>query len=551
MVAGMSKPLILAVDADPTARAQLTLDLERYGDDFTIRVVDDLQEAAAMLEGPSRIALVLVDDSVGFDELLRFFDEHRDRLDDAARVMLCSVTDADEALEAINRVGVQHWVPRPWDDPLAGLYPVVDDLLDDWVADHPDSVRRVLLIGHRWARHSHDLKDFLGRNHVPFAWLDLDRGREAMATLHRLGATEAQLPVVVLPDGNVAADPSVEELAALLGMHAHADRRYYDLAIVGAGPAGLAAAVYGASEGLSTVLIERDAPGGQAGTSSRIENYLGFPSGVSGADLARRALTQAKRFGVEVLSPQHVERMTVAPPFKVLELGDGSSLSSKAVVVATGVTYRRLSAPGLDRLAGAGVYYGAATTEALDAAGEHVLVVGGANSAGQGAMYFSRFAERVTMIVRHDLASHMSQYLIDQIESTPNIEVRAGSHVLEAVGDDHLESVRIEDVEAGTVETVPTSFLFVFIGAEPSNPWLGDLVATDEHGYILAGPDLRHHEIESGWPLDRDPLHLETSLPGVFVAGDVRHGSIRRVAGAVGEGSTCVQLVHRYLANPE
>lgn len=548
----MTRPTILAVDADPDTASALEADLaSRYGERYQIRTVQNAAQATDAVTSSDPPALVIVDDSIGFDNLMAFFSENREGLRESARVMLCSATDAAESLDAINEAGVQRWVPRPWDDPLTGLYPVLDDLLDDWTADHPDPAGSVRIVGHRWARHSHDLKDFLGRNHIPFAWLDLDRGREGLRLLESLDAAQTELPVVLLPDGRVVADPGVTELAALLGMHLHADRRYYDLAIVGAGPAGLAAAVYGASEGLSTVLIEKDAPGGQAGTSSRIENYLGFPSGVSGADLARRALTQAKRFGVEVLSPQLVESVKLERPYKVLELGDGTSLSAKAIVVATGVTYRRLSAPGLDRLAGAGVYYGAATTEALEAAGEHVLVVGGANSAGQGAMYFSRFAEKVTMIVRHDLESHMSQYLIDQIAATPNIEVRTGSRIAEATGADHLEAVTIEDVESGTTETIGLRFLFVFIGAEPSNPWLGDLIATDEHGYILAGPDLRHHQGESEWPLQRDPLHLETSVPGIFVAGDVRHGSIRRIAGAVGEGSTCVQLIHRYLANPE
>lgn len=409
----------------------------------------------------------------------------------------------------------------------------------------------LIIVGHRWARHAHDVREFLGRNLVPYRWLDIDHGRDAAAVLEQHGLTDSPMPIVILPDGSALADPEVAELAASLGMHTHATTRFYELAIVGGGPAGLAAAVYGGSEGLSTVLIEAEAPGGQAGTSSRIENYLGFPDGISGADLARRALEQAEKFGVEVVSPQRVAALGTQGLFKKLALADDSSLLCRALIVATGVTYRMLHAPGLERLAGAGVYYGAATSEAQMAEGEHVYVVGSANSAGQGALYFSRFAARVTVIVKGpDLTAHMSRYLVDQIDATPNVEVRPHSHVIEALGSDHLVGLRIENVVTGEIDGVAASFLFVFVGAEPRNDWLGGLVATDEHGYLLAGPDLvLDGGAGHGWPLERDPFHLETSVPGVFVAGDARHGSIRRVAGAVGEGSTCVQLVHRYLAS--
>ncbi len=385
---------------------------------------------------------------------------------------------------------------------------------------------------------------------MPFRWLDLDRTREAGVLLKDEGLEGAALPVVLLPDGPALEDPQLEVLAERLGMHVHADRQYYDVAIVGAGPAGLAAAVYGATEGLSTVLIEREAPGGQAGTSSRIENYLGFPTGVSGADLARRALTQAKRFGAEVLTPVAATKLTLADGYKVLELSDGTAITCRGLIIATGVAYRHLPAEGLDRLTGAGVYYGAATTEALAAEGQHVYVVGAANSAGQGAKYFSKFAAQVTMIIRGpDLAAHMSQYLIDQIEDTDNIDVVPKTHVTRAIGEDHLEQIELENVDTGAKQIVPASFLFIFIGAAPTHDWLGDTVDCDEEGYILTGPDLlTDNQLPESWPLPRHPFHLETSRPGIFATGDVRHGSIRRVAGAVGEGSTAIQLVHRYLA---
>ena len=409
----------------------------------------------------------------------------------------------------------------------------------------------IRVVGHQWAPDAHAIKDFLGRNQVPFRWLDLDRGREAGALLADAGLEHAALPVVFMTDGKVLQDPPIADLADHLGMHVHADRRYYDVAIVGAGPAGLAAAVYGASEGLSTVLIEREAPGGQAGTSSRIENYLGFPTGVSGAELAQRALTQAKRLGAEVLSPVAVTALSTAGGYKELQLSDGSAITSRAVIIATGVSYKHLPAQGLNRLTGAGVYYGAATTEALAAEGQHVYVVGSANSAGQGAKHFSKFASQVTILVRGEsLAAHMSEYLIEQIEATPNINVVPHTHVIEAVGQDHLEELVFENIETGTTETVPASFLFIFIGAEPEHPWLEGIVASDDHGYILTGPDLLvDNQLPEGWPLERHPFHLETSSPGIFATGDVRHGSIRRVAGAVGEGSTAIQLVHRYLAS--
>lgn len=407
---------------------------------------------------------------------------------------------------------------------------------------------KVRIIGHQWARDAHLLKDFLGRNRIPFAWLDIDRGGRATSLLdaHELGG--ARLPVVIFGDGSTLEDPSVAELAEAMGMHRHADNTYYDVAVVGAGPAGLAAAVYAASEGLSTVVIEREAPGGQAGTSSRIENYLGFPDGISGGDLAEAALRQATKFGAEVLYPVDAESVDLGAHYKHVYLSDGTEITVRALVLATGVSYRTLHGPGLSELNGAGVYYGAATTEAAAAADRHVYVVGAGNSAGQGALYFARFAGRVTIFVRGEsLAATMSQYLIDQLDADPKIEVMPQHRVVAALGSDHLEAIRVEDLSSGDVEDLPAEFLFVFIGAEPEVEWLGGQLALDKRGFVLTGEDVPIDEVD--WPLERAPFHLEASVPGVFVAGDLRHGSIRRVAGGVGEGSTSIQLVHRYLAD--
>lgn len=405
----------------------------------------------------------------------------------------------------------------------------------------------IRLIGNQWARDAHAIKDFLGRNRIPFTWFDLDRGREGARLLAALDMEHARLPLVVLPDGRTLEDPPLPDLAEAIGMQVHAEERYYDVAIVGGGPAGLAAAVYGASEGLSTVLLEREAPGGQAGTSSRIENYLGFPTGISGAELAERALAQARRLGAEIICPIEVTGARVGNRYKTLSLSDGTEIVAHAVVVATGVSYKALSAPGLADLAGAGVYYGAATTEALAAEGKDVFVVGSGNSAGQGALYFAKFARSVTIVIRGDtLADHMSQYLIDQIDASEIITVLTRHRVAEARGDGRLEQIVLENLEDESTRPVDAEFLFVFVGAEPTNDWLGGALATDERGYILTGPDVL--DADTAWSLDRSPFHLEASVPGVFAAGDVRHGSIRRVAGGVGEGSTCIQLVHRYLA---
>jgi len=476
-----------------------------------------------------------------------FLERARELYPDARRVLLTAYADTEAAIKAINSAKIHYYLNKPWDPPEEKLYPVVSDLLEDWQAGYRPPFEGLRVIGHRWLLKDHEVRNFLSRNHVPYRWLDVTSNDEAVKLLTDRQLDPERLPVVLLGDGSALVDPQLEELAARVGLSIHATQEFYDLVVVGAGPAGLAAAVYGSSEGLKTLVIEPDAPGGQAGSSSRIENYLGFPSGVTGADLGRRAHIQATRFGAEFVM-QRAAGLRIDGQYRFVQLADGREVSSHSVVLAPGVQYRKLDVPGMDRLTGRGIYYGAALVEAVSCKDEEVFVVGGANSAGQAALYFAKYARRVTILVRGDgLSSTMSKYLIDEIGKTSNIVIEARTQVLEAKGDERLEALRLKCPEGES--EVPASSLFVFIGAAPITAWLPACILRDDKGFVLAGQDLRMDgKLPAEWREPRDPFLLESSVPGVFVAGDVRHGSVKRVASAVGEGSIAVQFVHQYLA---
>ncbi len=552
----MAKPVLLTVDDDPEVLAAIERDLRtRYSDKY--RVLPAPSGAAALdllrrvTERNEPIALLLVDHRMPQMNGIEFLRQAMGLYPQAKRVLLTAYADTDAAIRAINEVKLNHYLMKPWDPPEQNLYPVIDDLLDDWLASFRPSFEGLRVLGTRWSPKSYELREFLARNHVPYNWLDVDAAEsdgEIRRLLDSIGGL--QLPVVLFPDGAKVGDPSPQDIAERVGLRTQPDMEFYDLAIVGAGPAGLAAAVYGASEGLKTVMVERTAPGGQAGQSSRIENYLGFPSGVSGDDLTRRAVTQARRFGAEILSPQEAVSLRSEGPYRIVKLTSGAEISSHALMIASGVQWRKLDVPGIDKVQGAGVYYGAGSTEALACVGEHVYIIGGANSAGQAAMNFSRYAKQVTMLVRNDsLASSMSKYLIDEIAQTPNINVELATEVVEVFGEGRLEAIALQCGRTKSIDRVPASALFIFIGAEPRTAWLGDTVQRDSRGFIFTGPDLmKDGKRPTGWTLDRDPGLLETNVPGIFAVGDVRHGSVKRVASGVGEGSIAIQFVHQYLS---
>ena len=551
-----SRPVLLAVDDEPSVARAVERDLRRrYGRDYRVLRAGSGEEALATLrEAKLRgtpIALLLVDQRMPGMSGVELLEAARKIAPDAKSALLTAYADTQAAIDAINRVSLDHYLLKPWDPPEEQLYPVIDDLLDAWRAEAPPDADRIQLVGHRWSRESHDARDFLARNQVPFQWLDVEREDEARRLL-AAAEGDGVLPLVLFPDGGSLHGPTITELAERTGVLRRAERPFYDLVIVGGGPAGLAAAVYGASEGLQTALVERDAPGGQAGQSSRIENYLGFPVGLSGGDLARRATTQAQRFGAELLTVQQVTRIEQRGPSKVVHLAGGEELGASAVIVATGVDYRLLDAPGVEELTGRGVYYGGSRTEGVSCRDEHVVVVGGANSAGQAAIYFAGYAQHVTILYRGDsLAKSMSRYLIDTIEDRPNITVRTNAEVAAAHGDDQLKRITVRDTATGADEEMELAAMFVFIGARPQTEWLPDDVARDKRGFVLAGNELLLEHVRPRWRLDRNPYLLETTMPGLFVAGDVRSQSMKRVASAVGEGSMAVSFVHEYLAGAE
>jgi thioredoxin reductase (NADPH) len=549
------KPLILAVDDESAVLGAVARDLRRaYGGHYRIARAGSGAEAVEVVEEArlrgEAIALFLVDQRMPAMSGLEFLARAREHYPDAKRVLLTAYADTDASIRAINETRLDYYLMKPWDPPEERLYPVIDDLLDDWQASFQPPFQGVRVIGHPWSAATHAVKDFLARNLVPFRWLDVERDAEAQELIAVAGAEPTALPLVLLPDGTPLARPSSLEIAERIGLRTRPELPFYDLVIVGAGPAGLAAAVYGASEGLKTLLIEAEAPGGQAGLSASIENYLGFPVGLSGSDLARRAVTQARRFGAEILTPLEATGVRIEDPFRFVTLSDGSELGCHALLIATGVSYRTLDVPGADRFAGAGLFYGSSITEALTVADAPVFIVGGGNSAGQAAMYLARFASRVTVVVRgSSLAASMSQYLIAQIDANEKVELRTRSQLAELHGDERLERVSITDLDDGTTEVLEGRGVFVFIGAAPRTGWLADVVECDEKGFILSGPELvRGGRRPRGWTLRRDPLWLETSVPGVFVAGDVRSRSVKRVASAVGEGAMAVQFVHQHLS---
>ena len=548
----MARPILLAVDDDVSVLEAVVQDLRRqYGNTYRIMRAASGQAALDTLtqlktrEEP--VALLVSDQRMPGMTGVELLERSRTIYPDARRVLLTAYADTGAAIRAINSARIHYYLSKPWDPPEEKLYPVLSDLLEDWHAGYRPAFEGLRVIGHRWSLNDHRVRNFLSRNHVPYRWLDVATGPEALKLLEERRLDPEQLPVVLFSDGTALVDPELDALAGRVGLSLQAAQDFYDIVVVGAGPAGLAAAVYGASEGLRTLVIEPDAPGGQAGSSSRIENYLGFPSGVTGSDLGRRALTQATRFGAEFVT-QRATGMRIDGQYRFVKLADDREVSSHCVLLAPGVEYRKLDIPGADRLAGRGIYYGAALVEARACKDEEVYVVGGANSAGQAALHFARFAAKVTMLVRNKgLSATMSKYLIDEISRTSNIVVESQTQVLEALGEERLKALRLRN-PSGEAE-VPASSLFVFIGAAPVTAWLPQCVLRDDKGFLLAGPDLRSNgKLPESWREQREPFLLESSVPGVFVAGDVRHGSVKRVASAVGEGSIAVQFIHQYLA---
>jgi len=550
---GTPRTAIITVDDDPGVSRAVARDLRRrYGEQHRILRAESGDSALDALRQMKlrgdQVAVILADYRMPQMNGIEFLERAMDIYPGAKRVLLTAYADTDAAINAINVVDLDHYLLKPWDPPEEKLYPVVDGLLEAWLATDHRRVPETKIVGHRWSARSSEVREFLARNQVPYRWYASDEP-EGERLLEAAQADGQRLPVVITPDGEALVEPTDSELASRVGLATTPSKEFYDLIVIGGGPAGLGAAVYGASEGLRTVLVERTATGGQAGQSSRIENYLGFPDGVSGAQLTDRARRQAAKFGAEVLTTRDVIGLEVNGSARSVRFADGSAIDAHTVILATGVSYRRLGAPGLDDMTGRGVYYGSALTEAAACSGQDIFIVGGANSAGQAAVYLARGAKSVTILVRgSSLEQSMSYYLIQQIQDIPNISIRTCTEVIGAEGSDHLERLTLRDTSTGATETVDAQWLFLFIGAAPLTDWLDGVVERDLRGFVIAGPDLSvEGQMPKGWVLDRAPYHLETSVPGVFVAGDARAESAKRVASAVGEGAMAVMLVHRYL----
>lgn len=548
----MTRPILLAVDDDVSVLEAVVQDLRRqYGQIYRViraaggqAALDTLTQLKTRQEA---VSLMISDQRMPGMSGVEFLQRAREIYPDARRVLLTAYADTEAAIKAINSARIHYYLNKPWDPPEEKLYPVVSDLLEDWKAGFRPAFEGLRVIGHRWSLKDHRVRTFLSSNHVPYRWFDITTQPEGLQMLNERQIGPDQVPVVLFPDGTALTNAEPDALATRVGLRIQATQEFYDMVVIGAGPAGLAAAVYGASEGLRTLVIEPEAPGGQAGSSSKIENYLGFPAGVTGADLGRRAHTQASRFGAEFVT-QRATGLRIDGQYRFIQVADGREVSSHVVLLAPGVQYRRLGVPGAERLTGRGIYYGAALAEAASCKDEEVFIVGGANSAGQAALHFAKYACKVTMLVRGEgLTETMSKYLIDEIAHTSNIVVGARTQVLEAIGEEHLECLRLRAPAGESV--IPASSLFVFIGAAPGTEWLPECILRDEKGFLLAGPDLRTGgKLPEIWREQREPFLLESSVPGVFVAGDVRHGSVKRVASAVGEGSIAVQFAHQYLA---
>lgn len=553
----MAKPAIITIDDDLEVLRTITRDLRhQYGSSFRIipsnsgkQILETLQD---LKERQHYVALFLVDQRMPQMTGVEFLERAREMFPEAKRALITAYADSKAAMDAINKAKVDYYLLKPWFPAHVNLYPVLDDLLEIWQDNSfLTFFEGVQVLGYRWSPKTHKIKDFLARHHVPYVWRDLEKDASAAKVVIHKDLDCSKLPLLIFPDGFQLKSPSILDIANKVGLKTNAQMPFYDLIIVGGGPAGLASAVYGSSEGLKTVLIEKEAPGGQAGTSSRIENYLGFPAGLMGGDLARRAVAQAYKFGTEILTPQEVTSIRTEGQYRIVTLVNGKELNCHALIIATGVSYIKLKIPGVERLVGAGVYYGAAITEAISCSGNDVHIIGGANSAGQAAMFLAKYARTVTLLVRGEsLQAKMSQYLIDQINSTDNIKVRLSTQAVEALGKNQLESIIFTDLKTGKRETIATQALFIFIGAKPNTTWLQDLVWLDRAGFVLTGLDLvRDQRKPKSWTVNREPFLYETSVPGIFAIGDVRSQSVKRVASAVGEGSVAVRFVHQYLAS--